>query len=116
MPDLSRTCYAVGVANQYCTTVHVVAFGIDPKMVAAIENLAVKAFVKLPPEDVRAMFITPIQASCSIGRFGLKAVIYCEQKGGQISGRSCLSQSHLFARMESVDPCILERISSTGGL
>ena len=51
MPDLSRTCHAVGVANRYCTAVHVVDFGIDPKTVTAIQNLAGKGFVKLPKAD-----------------------------------------------------------------
>ena len=51
VPDLSRTCHAVGVANRYCTAVHVVDFGIDPKMVTAIQNLAGKGFVKLPKAD-----------------------------------------------------------------
>ena len=52
VPDLSRTCHAVGVANRYGTAVHVVDFGIDPKMVAAIENLAGEGFVKLPKANV----------------------------------------------------------------
>jgi hypothetical protein len=52
MPNPSRTCHAVGVANRYCTAVHVVDFWVNPKMVAAIENLAGKGFVKFPKANI----------------------------------------------------------------
>ena len=56
MPNLSRTCHAVGVADRYGTAVHVVDFWINLKMVAAIENLAGKGFVKLPKIDVCCLY------------------------------------------------------------
>ena len=52
MTDLPRTCHAVGVANRNGTAVHIVDFGIDPEMVAAIENLAGKGFVKFPKANI----------------------------------------------------------------
>jgi hypothetical protein len=52
VPNLSRARHAVGVANRNGAAIHVVDFGIDPKMVAAIQNLASKGFVKLPKADV----------------------------------------------------------------
>ena len=52
VPNLSRARHAVGVANRNGAAIHVVDFGIDPKMVAAIQNLASEGFVELPKANV----------------------------------------------------------------
>ena len=48
MPNLSRTCHAVGVADRYGTAIHVVDFRVNAKMITAIQNLAGEGFVELP--------------------------------------------------------------------